>query len=200
MKPPAGAVLTGGASRRMGRPKAWLPVDGVPMAAGVAAALTAGGCSPVRFVGAAPDPELDIRIATVADLEPGEGPLGGVLTALRSCETDVVVAACDLPLLDRDDVRAVLLADPGRRADVVVATADGHHVPLALWRRSALPVVTEIFASGIRSWRGALEALQTLDVPIGARHAHDVDTPGDLRSATARDRATAHRARPDASG
>ena len=46
-----GAVLCGGASRRMGTDKALVEVDGVPMAERVAGALHAGGCAPVVFVG-----------------------------------------------------------------------------------------------------------------------------------------------------
>ena len=49
--PVAGAVLVGGASRRMGRPKALIEVDGSPMVVRVAAALSAGGCAPVRLIG-----------------------------------------------------------------------------------------------------------------------------------------------------
>jgi molybdenum cofactor guanylyltransferase len=165
----------------MGRPKAWLLVDGEPMAARVASVLAAGGCSPVRFVGATPDADLDVHTENIPDHEPGAGPLGGVLTALRSSGADVVVAACDLVAIDPDDVRALLEADPTRRAHVVVATAHGHHVPLALWRRSALSAVTELFTSGARSWRAALEVLERVEVPISGEHAHDVDTPADFR-------------------
>ena len=46
-----GAVLCGGASRRMGRDKALIAVDGVLMAERVAQALTVGGCGEVVFVG-----------------------------------------------------------------------------------------------------------------------------------------------------
>jgi molybdenum cofactor guanylyltransferase len=170
----------------MGRAKAWLVVDGVPMAVHVASVLQMAGCRPVRFVGAAPPADIAARIGvdieTVADREPGEGPLGGVLTALRSCDADVVVAACDLPSIGPDDVRAVLQADPARQAGVVVAVADGHHVPLALWRRSALPAMTEIFVSGARSWRAALDAIDRVEVPLSGVRAFDVDTPADLRS------------------
>ncbi|MET0580139.1 MAG: NTP transferase domain-containing protein, partial [Ilumatobacteraceae bacterium] len=78
----AGAVLTGGSSRRMGTDKAFVEVDGVPMAERVAAALSGGGCSPVSYVGG--DVALLARFGRTvhADRFPGAGPLGGVLTAL----------------------------------------------------------------------------------------------------------------------
>ena len=47
----AGAVLCGGASRRMGTDKAFVEVGGQPMAERVAAALEEAGCAPVVFVG-----------------------------------------------------------------------------------------------------------------------------------------------------
>ena len=46
-----GVVLTGGASRRMGRTKALVEIDGVPMAARVAAALAGAGCESVVLLG-----------------------------------------------------------------------------------------------------------------------------------------------------
>ena len=79
--PLAGAVLVGGASRRMGRPKALIEVDGAPMVVRVATALGAAGCTPVRLIGATRCRRTS-GITLVEDRWPGEGPLGGVITAL----------------------------------------------------------------------------------------------------------------------
>ncbi|HEX3090596.1 MAG TPA: NTP transferase domain-containing protein, partial [Ilumatobacteraceae bacterium] len=48
---PIGAVLCGGASRRMGSDKATMQVAGVAMARRVADALTAAGCARVFAIG-----------------------------------------------------------------------------------------------------------------------------------------------------
>lgn len=186
----SGAVLTGGASRRMGAAKPWLTVGGVPMAARVASALEQGGCDPVCFIGAAPGDVAVSRWATVPDEHPGEGPVGGVITALRAAGGDVVVAACDLPWIDAASVTALLAADSERRAAVVSAVAGGRHVPLALWRAASLPRLDRWFADGGRSWSGALAAARAgtadvgasapVDVELAPAVAVDVDTPDDL--------------------
>jgi molybdenum cofactor guanylyltransferase len=162
----------------MGRDKASIEIGGVPLAVRVARALEAGGCRSVSFVG-------DTAVGgypIVADRFPGEGPLGGVLTALAAHAGDVVVAACDLPNLDEVAVRALLAADPDRRWPVVAAVADGHHVPMARWRREVAPALEAAFAAGTRSWRAALDAVGALEVPIDARSALDLDSPADVEA------------------
>ena len=97
--PFTGAVLTGGRSTRMGTDKAFVEVDGRPMAGRVAAALRAAGAAEVLAVGGDLDrlPSLGFDRA-VPDRHPGEGPLGGLLTALAAAGHDVVVVlACDVP-------------------------------------------------------------------------------------------------------
>ncbi|MEJ7719137.1 MAG: NTP transferase domain-containing protein [Ilumatobacteraceae bacterium] len=94
----AGAVLTGGASRRMGSTKALVPERGVPLAERAARALHDGGCDPVFLVGGEVDDLAGLGRPVVADLTPGSGPLGGVLSALAAASgAAVLVAACDLP-------------------------------------------------------------------------------------------------------
>jgi molybdopterin-guanine dinucleotide biosynthesis protein A len=77
----AGAVLAGGASRRMGRDKAHVAFGGEPMLARVAGALSGAGVDPVVVVGGDAAKAEELGLATIADGWPGEGPLGGLLTA-----------------------------------------------------------------------------------------------------------------------
>jgi molybdopterin-guanine dinucleotide biosynthesis protein A len=87
-----GAVLCGGASR-MGVDKATIPVDGVAMARRVADALAAAGCSPVSAIGGDPAELGRLGLDTVIDRYPGDGPLGGILTALAVQAPAAVVRA-----------------------------------------------------------------------------------------------------------
>ncbi len=81
-----GAVLTGGSSRRMGRDKALVEISGRTLVEICVAALTDGGADEVVLVGgdASALGSVVPRARWVADLSPGEGPLGGLLTAFAA--------------------------------------------------------------------------------------------------------------------
>ncbi|HEV7719921.1 MAG TPA: NTP transferase domain-containing protein, partial [Iamia sp.] len=98
MVAPVGAVLCGGASRRMGRDKALVPIDGVALARRVADALVAGGCVRVLAVGGDAAALAALGLEPVLDRWPGEGPLGGLATALSATDEGdrLVLAPCDL--------------------------------------------------------------------------------------------------------
>jgi molybdopterin-guanine dinucleotide biosynthesis protein A len=140
----AGAVLTGGASRRMGRDKATLPVDGRAMGERVADALRSAGLSPVFCVGGSGLPGLEL----VADPGlAGRGPMSGILGALgraaASGASIVVVLACDLPGASAVGIGAVLAAlHAAPDSLVAVPVLDGRIEPLhAAWRVEALDII-----------------------------------------------------------
>ena len=175
-----GAVLTGGASRRMGRDKATLPVEGVAMADRVATALRAG-CADVVAIGPA---ERAGAQQPVADLFPGEGPVGGLITALREAERrgceHVFVTACDLAFLDAETVRR-LLAASGMAVDSVVAAQTDRVEPLcAVWPVSAAARIEQIFTDGERAMHRVLDALTVTIVSVPAAALRNVNTPDDL--------------------
>ena len=92
------AILAGGASQRMGAPKAGADLAGRPLISYVIAAVRDAGLSPIVI--AKPSsllPSLDCPVFA----EPAEPthPLTGIVAALEHCGAPVVVLACDLPLL-----------------------------------------------------------------------------------------------------
>lgn len=186
LTPASGAVLTGGSSQRFGADKAFVAVgeDGRPMAALVLDALREGGVAEVLGIGGDTGRLAALGFAAHADDHPGEGPLGGVLTALRLARFEVVViTSCDLPALDAHTVRtlvATLHSSPD--ADAAVPVVDGvPQVLLAAYRRSAADPLRVRFEAGERSVRRALGSLTVVPVElddIGV--AKDVDTPEDL--------------------
>src|SRR4051812_49738323 len=80
-----GIILCGGRSRRMGRPKAWLPFAGEPMLARVVRLL--GEVVHPLVVVAAPGqdlPPLPPDVLAARDPEEGRGPLQGLAAGLEA--------------------------------------------------------------------------------------------------------------------
>ena len=172
----------------MGTDKAFVEVGGVAMVARVAAALAAAGCAPVVLVGG--DGALLARtgLPTVADQWPGAGPAGGVLTALAATTADVVVvASCDLPLLEPGVVRAVvgaLTADPA--VGVAVATTDRPQWSLTAWRRAVVAdTLRERWDAGARALHELVAAVPNVAVEVPAAALRNVNTPDQLSAAQA---------------
>jgi len=133
------AVLAGGASRRMGRPKAELAYG-----AGTLLSHQAGRLSEVFtevFAVLKEPPRLPAGPALVLlDGSPEHAAIHGLARALEEVEDRVFVLAVDLPILPESLMRAIAQRALGSDALAVVPRADGRLQPLAaVWRRAALP-------------------------------------------------------------
>jgi len=181
----AGAVLCGGASRRMGSDKALVEVAGRAMAARVADALASAGARPVCAVGGDAAGLAAVGLDVVPDLDPGAGPLGGIVTALGALPGDVVfVASCDL----LDPSPAAIASTVAALVDAPVAAAA---VPVvggrrqwthAAWRVGARAPLRAAFAAGERAVHAAVAAgaLPVVEVDLPRAAVADADTPADL--------------------
>lgn len=121
-----GLVLCGGASRRMGTPKAWLDWRGRPLLLHMLEILGGAGLAPLA-VAAGPDqvlPPLAEGVLVFRDSEVQSGPLQGVATGLSGLAPMVsraFVCACDAPLLGEKLIH--LLAS--RVSRLVIPEVDG---------------------------------------------------------------------------
>lgn len=179
-----GAVLTGGASRRMGRDKALLEVEGATLAERVVACLVTAGVDDVVCVGGDRDALQARGLAVLADRLPGQGPLGGVLTALDHPDAGdaVVILAVDLADPDPHLVRE-LVAALHDDADLVVPLVDDRRQWLhGVWRRAtATPVVAAALAAGERAVHRGASGLRVRDlVDVSPTAVADLDRPEDL--------------------
>ncbi len=180
-KPPtAGAVLVGGSSRRMGRDKALIQVGGVAMVNHIGGVLAAVGLEPVLAIGPS---LLTGGLDHCEDLYPGQGPLGGVLTALSSMidrASAVCVVACDMPMLDTHSIIRLLDATRDVQADVVMAQTDRVEPLCAIWNASSLPILQQAFDNGERAIHRVLPALSVIAVQLPGAALRNVNTPDDL--------------------
>jgi molybdopterin-guanine dinucleotide biosynthesis protein A len=176
----SGIVLTGGRSRRMGRDKALLAIDGEAMAVRVARALTDAGATEVVCVGGDTDALRALGLVAIADDHPDAGPLGGILTGLaRAASEIIVVTPCDLVSPSERPFRDLVAKVVAGRVTAAVPIVDGQWRPLPMaLRTSARDVLAEAFARGERAVHRAMERLDFVTVDVGA--LRDADTPEDL--------------------
>ena len=179
--PHTGAVLAGGAGRRMGRRKETLLLsDGRTMLEAVAAAL-AETCRDVVVVGDAETP-----MTRIEDLRPGQGPLGGIESLLASnVDTHYLVCPCDLPLVTATLLRR-LTVDTGAVATVFHVDGEPDFWPLpARLSTEALPLVREHLDCRRRAVHDLVRALDpaVLALPRAeARALANVNTPSDYEA------------------
>ena len=184
----AAAVLAGGASRRMGRDKATMPVGGVELASLVLAAA-ARVADPVVLV--APEGHPARRLAARVVADPGEGPLAALAAALAALDaTHVLVLAGDHPGL-RVELLAHLTGLAGRGEAVACRRGPRLEPLVAVYERApALAAARARLAeeAGDRSLLGLLAGLRTVAVEEAAwrpldpdgRSFADLDDPADL--------------------
>ncbi|HEY8346122.1 MAG TPA: molybdenum cofactor guanylyltransferase [Symbiobacteriaceae bacterium] len=148
--PACGAILAGGASRRMGCNKALLPFQGKPLIQHTAERLR--NClAQVVVVSPAPDRFGFLGLPVVSDRRPGLGPMAGLEAALAvSPYPYVFLCACDMPFLNEGLVRyQVGLAGEG---EIIIPRVSGLYEPLhAVYSRSTLPRVQALLDGGRHS-------------------------------------------------
>jgi len=196
-KPPIGGyVLAGGASSRFGADKALALLDGKTMLARMCE-LVRNVAANVLVVGAQSKYEGE-GTEVMEDLWPGEGPLGGIITALMAtgespnrCDWNLIVS-CDMPFLTAEWLRYLAERALKSPASVVVPRSREGLEPLcACWRTSATGKLQYAFADGVRK---VTEAMKHLEMEIldeahwkrfdnAGRLFWNMNTPQDYESA-----------------
>lgn len=118
-------ILAGGVAARFGgRPKGLATVGGVRILDRVITACrTAFGTAPLLIANDPAAPDWAPGIATLPDLVPGLGPLGGLRSAVEQAPAPTVVVAWDMPFLSAALLRR--LADGLHDADICLPASAG---------------------------------------------------------------------------
>ncbi len=174
------AILIGGDSSRMGADKATFEVDGVPMAARVAMAAESAGAAEILLVGGTQARAKKLTGTWKKDAFPGEGPLGGVITALKAASNDsVVVLSCDMPFIT-DAVIQSLVRGLGD-AQASVGRTDRLNWLCAAWsREECLGTLQTVWKRNERAVHRAAVLLDVAEVPVPAVAVRNINTPEDL--------------------
>jgi len=188
-----GFVQAGGGSTRFGTDKALVQLEGKTMLQRTGE-LLASVCHDVTIVAAA-GKYTDAPWPVIADRWPGQGPLGGILTALhRLGKTDpadqtkdverdpcsfALILSCDMPFLTKEFLRFLTDRALSSEATIIVPEASGRLEPLcACWCSASVVAIQAAFDAGGRKVTEAMKhvSMEVLDESAWKRF----DTDGRL--------------------
>jgi molybdopterin-guanine dinucleotide biosynthesis protein A len=177
-------ILAGGQGRRIGGDKARVRLAGRPLWAHVVQRLE-GQVSRIAINGTGDFGSYPV----ISDAVPGQGPLGGILTAMDWAAGQgaarVLTVAVDTPFLPADLV-ARLTAAPGPIA--IARTPDGLHGTTALWDVTLADSLRAALAQGTRKvtdWTKAI-GVSPVDFPAATPPPFfNINTQDDLAQAEA---------------
>lgn len=182
----AGVVLAGGASRRMGRDKATLPIPGphgaVTMVEAVVDTLT-HCCAPIFVVAAPGQPLPGIPAAVIVrDEIRGLGPLlatgRGLRAAAQAGAERAFVCAVDMPAMTAEFV-GELAAHDG--ADVILPWDGRDHFLAAVYRTALADRIDQLAVAGERSMRALADTVNTQRIVMAQNPAlANVNAPADI--------------------
>ncbi len=161
-----GFLQAGGGSTRFGTDKALAKLAGKTMLRRTGE-LLASVCHEIWIV-APVGKYVDVPWPVIADRWPGEGPLGGILTALSTMQDSdsskdwALILSCDMPFLTKEFLNFLWERASLNPAQVVVPRSTKGLEPLcACWNVRAAASVQSSFDSGIRKVSEAMKRLPT---------------------------------------
>jgi len=161
-----GYIMAGGASSRFGRDKALVEVGGTPMLSRMIELLL-GVTKQLKLV-AVPGKYAAFGAEIVEDRWPGEGPLGGIITALEDAARSPadgewnLIVSCDMPFLTREWLAFLSERAAKSKAQVVLpCSAHGPEPLCASYRTDAAGPLRAVFDSGVRKVTMGLQHVAT---------------------------------------
>lgn len=150
-KPPfedvSGVILAGGKSRRYGKNKALVEIDGIPLIERVIGVMKSI-FSHLLIITNTPHEYAHLDIPMQEDHIKGLGPLGGIYSGLISIPNEYgFFVACDMPSLNRELI--LHMVDVRENFDVVVPEASsGLETLHALYSKQCLSPINELIDAG----------------------------------------------------
>jgi molybdopterin-guanine dinucleotide biosynthesis protein A len=192
----SGYIQAGGGSTRFGSDKAMAVFEGKSLLRRTAE-LVEETCGTAKIVSSSAA-YGDSGLSVLRDAWPGEGPLGGIITAIRETrshskeEAWSLIVSCDMPFLWREWLGFLCQRALESDAQVVVPESENGLEPLcACWRSDTLETLHSAFDEGVRKVTQGMKRLrmEVLDERAWKRFDNDgrlfwnMNTPEDYAEA-----------------
>ena len=159
-----GIVLAGGQSRRMGRNKALMELEGQTLIARVLDKVSSL-CDELIISANNADLYVHLPARVVPDVIPGRGALSGIHAGLCAMRNEMaLVVACDMPFLNLRLLRYMVILAPGY--DVIVPRVGEAYEPLhAIYGVNCIAPIEQLVARGPRRVIDFYEHVQVREIP-----------------------------------
>lgn len=178
-------ILAGGKSKRMGKNKALLEIDGVNMVKRLYSSLTPFFDHIIVSVGSENNLSLPFTSNNIAkDIENGQGPLMGIYSALQASATLLnFVIACDIPEINVT-LLYKLLASSEDNEIAVPSFTEGQFEPLfAVYKKSVAYAAKKILDMHKRKVASLFSECKTAILPTPDNSWYiNLNTPGDYHN------------------
>ncbi len=173
-------ILCGGESRRMGKDKAQLLIQGKPFLKHLIE-LTLPVFNSVTLLSGERSSPAD-RIRAIPDALINTGPLGGILAALQDTNNGTIaLLPVDLPLIS-DEALNLLNAPISKKLDARVAQSADRMQPLCgIYHTRITENLEQYLRSGNRAVMGFLEEINCGYFPVSEEEIRNINTPEDYR-------------------
>jgi molybdopterin-guanine dinucleotide biosynthesis protein A len=195
-----GYVLAGGASSRFGRDKALVRFGAIPLLQEIVQLAQTCTSEVAVVAGAQKYVDLDGKLQIIEDRWPGEGPLGGIITALQHTAAKKgpaewnLILSCDMPFLIAEWLQFLVDRARASAPEIQVILPHSAHGPeplCACYRTSAAAPLKNVFDRGVRKVTQALKEVRTevLDESVWKRFDSagrlfwNMNTPADFEEA-----------------
>jgi len=159
-------ILVGGKSRRMGRNKAYLSINGEFFLSRLLAQLKE--FEEVLLSADSAEKYACENIKIVEDIYPGCGPIGGIYSALRCCRSDYLLAlGCDMPLFQKELAHYMTAFVDAYHDAFVLVTRENHAQPLcAIYSASAADILEEQIKAGNYRLLDSFQKMRVKYIPL----------------------------------
>jgi molybdopterin-guanine dinucleotide biosynthesis protein A len=161
-------VLAGGESKRMGRDKAFLVIEGEPAIQRILRIIPARREQKIIVTNSA-GKFRDLPVTIIGDIHPGCGPISGIHAGLNhSPYLYNCFLACDVPLLTTEIISEIT-AESNRAELSAFRTRAGFEPLCAVYSKSCLPVLEQKLDSGNFSLQDLPDLVDSKMIETGDR-------------------------------
>lgn len=163
-------LLAGGQSKRMGKDKAFLKLNGKTFLRIIAEKLSEY-CDQIIVSGNKDKEEylsyldgIKSQIDFVRDIHPYAGPLNGIISCREKIKNDLVfISTCDTPLLNKEIIPFLCKKIDG--FDAVIPVTSGKKQFLnTIYKKSAIETGEKLYQEGVRSLHRWVSNLKILEI------------------------------------